>query len=349
MSKSLIRKNQLHPDIADLVSGYGDNFFITQGELDQALLGLEADFSLETVVYTTGNQTINGVKNFNLRPTFNGIGLATTGEAGGGGTTVFSGNRAITANVVGFKDLNPGGNDVVAFLNNVFYPFAQAIITLNDFPLQELGTSLNNISYIGSINPGSLTFGTDINNWTPFVNGIERTPIIPTPGANFSTGVNLGGVLTNTVSNCFARINTKNQAGNVITLSSSPTKSIFFEAPIYAGSGALNLTDNALNMRNILSGQGITNPSTNNGKALIFEPSSRIVTVTTNGYYYFVYPQNWGLLNRIEDINFNLSFLSDFTSGTIQLPLINGANHLYRWYRNINQITLNSYGVRYIF
>ena len=157
MSKSLIRKNQLHPDIADLVSGYGNDFFITPVELAQALLGLEADLPLNGIVYTTGNQTIegdknflsrpkvNGVnvllqgetindqnivfttgtqtitgpKNFTARPTFNGVNLATIGEVGGG-STVFSGNRPITANVIGFKDEVPGGNDVVTFLNNVF-------------------------------------------------------------------------------------------------------------------------------------------------------------------------------------------------------------------------------------
>lgn len=344
MSKSLIRKNQLHPDIADLISGYGNDFFITPGELDQALLGLEAGLQLDTVVYTTGNQTINGLKTYTTRPTLNGIGLATTGEVVGG-TTAFNGNRQITRTTI--NGVTPGGNDVVSFLNNLFYPFTQATITLNDFPLQELGTSISTISYIGTIVPGSLNFGSDINNLIPFVNNIARTPIIPTPSSSFNTGVNLGAPLTNTISNCFVRINTKNEAGNIITLDSSPSKTIFFEAPTYAGSGALDLTNNPLNMRNILSGQ--TNPATNNGKALIFEPASRIVNVTTNGYYYFVYPNTWGLLSDIQDTNFNLSFLSSFTSGTIQLPLINGTNHTYRWYRNIEQITLSNYGVRYIF
>lgn len=50
MSKSLIRKNQLHPDIADLVSEYGSGFFVSVFD--------------EQVVYTTGNQTISGNKTF---------------------------------------------------------------------------------------------------------------------------------------------------------------------------------------------------------------------------------------------------------------------------------------------
>ena len=55
MSKSLIRKNQLHPDIADLVSGYGDNFFITPAELDAGIIA---------AVLISGNQTISGAKTF---------------------------------------------------------------------------------------------------------------------------------------------------------------------------------------------------------------------------------------------------------------------------------------------
>jgi hypothetical protein len=80
MSKSLIRKNQLHPDVADLISGFGNDFFITQSELEQALLGLETDFSFENLVYTTGNQTVGGIKNFNTRPQVNGANVLIQGD-----------------------------------------------------------------------------------------------------------------------------------------------------------------------------------------------------------------------------------------------------------------------------
>jgi hypothetical protein len=73
MSRSLIRKNQLHPDVADLISGFGDNFFITQDRLN-----------LQTIVHTTGNQTINGVKRFTSRPEVNGTGVLLQGEAAAG-------------------------------------------------------------------------------------------------------------------------------------------------------------------------------------------------------------------------------------------------------------------------
>jgi hypothetical protein len=60
MSRSLIRKTQLHPDIADLISGYGDLFFITPSELNQAL----QDVTTSGSVLITGNQTISGIKTF---------------------------------------------------------------------------------------------------------------------------------------------------------------------------------------------------------------------------------------------------------------------------------------------
>jgi hypothetical protein len=48
MSKSLIRKNQLHPDINDLVGQYGSGYFSSNN----------------STVFTTGNQTIGGKKTF---------------------------------------------------------------------------------------------------------------------------------------------------------------------------------------------------------------------------------------------------------------------------------------------
>lgn len=78
MSKSLIRKNQLHPDIADLVSGYGDNFFITPAELDSSLISVQA---ARGAVVISGDQTISGVKTFASRPTVNGTGVILSGES----------------------------------------------------------------------------------------------------------------------------------------------------------------------------------------------------------------------------------------------------------------------------
>ena len=77
MSKSLIRKNQLHPDISDLVSGYGDNFFITPAELDSTIIAAQ---SAQGAVLISGNQTITGIKTFVSRPIVNGTGVLLSGE-----------------------------------------------------------------------------------------------------------------------------------------------------------------------------------------------------------------------------------------------------------------------------
>ena len=77
MTKSLIRKNQLHPDISDLVSGYGDNFFITPAELNSTIIAAQ---SAQGAVLISGNQTITGIKTFVSRPIVNGTGVLLSGE-----------------------------------------------------------------------------------------------------------------------------------------------------------------------------------------------------------------------------------------------------------------------------
>jgi len=95
MSKSLIRKNQLHPDIADLVSGYGDDFFITENELNQALEVFQNVLTAGAVL-VSGNQTISGLKNFITRPTINGTGVLLSGEASASQEFKFTGDLSVT-------------------------------------------------------------------------------------------------------------------------------------------------------------------------------------------------------------------------------------------------------------
>jgi hypothetical protein len=311
MSKSLIRKNQLHPDIAELISGYGDNFFITPFELEQAILSLEGEINLSTVVYTTGNQNINGIKNFTSRPTFNGLGLATTGEAGAG-STIFNGNRSITANVLGLKDLTPGGNDVSTFLNNVFYPFSQATLTLNNFnTIYELGTTLGNVNFIGTIITGSLNIN-QLTNLQGFIDGVSRPdPVTPSVNFNFPVQVNL----TNTSTNVTVKANSRNQENQIVQITSEP-KTIHFEAPFYFGVGFGNLTPVQI------QSQLTKRVELKSDKVLSYLASN-------NQKLYFAYPQSWGSLLEIRDQNgFNN------TAGWLNRPnsnftLSNGSTHVY--------------------
>jgi len=80
MPKSLIRKNQLHPDISDLVNEYGTPLFVTSGDFINQINILQNSFPTN-LVYATGNQTINGIKTFGTRPLVNGVGVLLQGEA----------------------------------------------------------------------------------------------------------------------------------------------------------------------------------------------------------------------------------------------------------------------------
>jgi hypothetical protein len=331
MSKSLIRKSQLHPDIADLVSGYGNDFFITPQELTDALLNYSPEIRLTgtNVVYTTGNQTISGVKNFASRPTFNGSGLALTGDLGAA-NTAFSGNRAITRTTI--NGVTPGGSDVVTFLNNLFYPFVGATISLNGYSIQELGTTFVNVPFTTNITPNSET---SITNLSLFSNGnsivSNLTPVI---GNNVVNNTILS-LTSNSI--LAARINV-NDNGTPTQISG--TTLVQFEAPHYFGSGINNLQSPPNNMKSVLIKQPI-----------MTEPSSRTLSVTTSGFYYFVYPDNWGPLSKITAVSppldFNIS--TDFITGNVTLTLENNANYLYRFYKNTTSIILNNYGITFTF
>jgi len=352
MSKSLIRKNQLHPDVADLVSGYGDLFFVTPEELAQSLINLQEGLpidgivyttgnqtiqgiknfttrpqvngvnvliqgdiveggSIQNAVYTTGNQTIGGIKNFTLRPTFGGIGLATINEIDGG-STAFDGNRSITRSTI--NGVTPGGNDVVTFLNNLFYPFTQAVINLNSFTtVYELGTTLSTVNCVGSITLNSLTIN-QITNLQAFVgnNGVPQIVSQPSTSFSFNAEVNL----TNSA-NITARANSRDQNNQVVQITSL-SRAVNFAAPWYYGSGAANLTP--AQIQSLFTGP----------LKKVELPSNKTITVTANNQkIYFAYPQSWGVLTSIKDEN-NFENLNGWLNRpNLSFTLANGSSHTY--------------------
>jgi hypothetical protein len=79
-----------HFDSRPLVNGFpvmlsGDTVSIDVSDLYPANNPSGFITGISNLVYTTGNQTISGVKNFTERPTLNGTGFLLIGEAGGGG------------------------------------------------------------------------------------------------------------------------------------------------------------------------------------------------------------------------------------------------------------------------
>jgi len=313
MSRSLIRKNQLHPDIADLISGYGDNFFITESELTSRINTITGAATLFNIVYTTGSQTINGSKNFLIRPTVNGTGVLLQGEAtAGGGSTAFDGNRKISLAVNGFQNLQPGGDNVVTFLDNLFYPFVQAQITLNNFnTIYELGLPLNTVNCVGTIATGSLNIN-QITNLQCVVNNTTVPQILLSPSASFTVSAEVN--LTNTSNNVKLRANSRDKNNQIVVIESN-IQSIYFEPPFYFGAGVANLTP-----------AQITGQLTKR----IELPSDKTLPFTANNQkLYFAYPQSWGTLSQIRDQN-GFDNTSDWaTRSNLTFSLVNGSTRVY--------------------
>jgi hypothetical protein len=82
------------------------------GKYNILLSGEVAEIQLPTtIVYTTGNQTISGIKNFNIRPTVNGTGILLSGEAASLPSTIVytTGNQIISGNKTFANDITVQG------------------------------------------------------------------------------------------------------------------------------------------------------------------------------------------------------------------------------------------------
>lgn len=197
-------------------------------------------------------------------------------------STPFSGNRQITANVLGFKNLIPGGEDVVSFLNNVFFPFIPASISLNGYPLQEKGVPLQNIIYAGVITQNQET---NISNLQLTKNNVVFNTIsIPAYGSfNYTTSESL-----NSDGNIGVILSVRNN-GSPTTISS--TQNIIFEAPMYYGSGVPNLTET------LIKNSFIKQVESKSNKTRRFSAN--------NQKLYMVVPQGWNLVSVIDGAGFN--------------------------------------------
>ncbi|MEY4342228.1 MAG: hypothetical protein RL736_18 [Pseudomonadota bacterium] len=324
MAKSLIRKNQLHPDIADLISGYGNDFFITPDELNfvinsyqsgqnvvyttgNQIIGDKKTFSSEVIapnlVYNTGNQTVSGIKTFTSRPFFNGTGLATTGD-------IISASSNILQN----------GQDVVTFLNGVYFPYQPATITLAGYSLRELGVTFSNVPYEVTINQNQET---SISNLELFSgNSVLRT--IASPNLGTSTYYITPTTLSlNSSVNLSARVTIGNK-GTPIGITS--TQSVQFVAPNWHGEGA-NGINAVQSMRYSLNTRG-----------------SRVLTFNTvNNHFYYAYPDDWGLLTSIIDPS-QFNIITSWSNRTANLILQDGVtSYTYRIYQSIYPSTNTSF------
>lgn len=71
--KSLIRKNQLHPDIADLVSGYGVDYFTPISDFNDLSSGVQDLSDQVNIILFSGEEAAKGVFKYKIMPESSGV------------------------------------------------------------------------------------------------------------------------------------------------------------------------------------------------------------------------------------------------------------------------------------
>lgn len=291
-----------------------------QGSGVSSSIGIYSDYYGEIVDFTE-----TGVQFFNLRPTVNGSGVLLQGEAIlGDALDAFNGNRAITLDVAGFKNVNAGGNTISGFLNNLFFPFAPATISLNPYSLQELGTIYSTVLFTGAITQNSETQ----ISFLQYMNGDTVLNTVPSPsfgnfGATFTLNLTGSSILR-------ARVNTNNN-GSARVITGSQTLS--FVAPSWYGAGVNGLVTGVRNMT----------------KYLNIKANRTFTFNTVNNHFYYAYPNDWGSLNSIIDQNgFNITTSFSNTTGNLLLAN-NTTNYVYRIYQSINSSSNTNFNITFNF
>jgi hypothetical protein len=243
-----------------------------------------------------------------------------------GSSIPFNGSRTIKRQG-SFYGINAGGTTISGFLNNLLFPFVQGSISLNSIALQERGTTLTTVPFIGSITANDDT----ITNLKYKIGANQVGSTVSNPGSSFSYSATSQSIASTTTISVEA---SSANNGSPATISSSQT--INFEAPYYYGVGAANLTVAQIKALN---------------KVLTYQPSSITQTFTTNNnYFYLAYPTNWGNLTSIKDGSL-LSLFNDFTKTTnsTTFTLVNGSVYSYNIYVFNNASTVSNYSITFNF
>jgi|694.fasta_scaffold72893_3 hypothetical protein len=354
MSKSLIRKNQLHPDIADLVSGFGTNFFISSGQVNldtivhttgqQTIDGTKSFISrpfvngtgvllqgeatkgiIENVVYTTGNQTINGVKSFTSLPNVNGIPLST--GLGGGSEFTFSSSLSVILGAGKTFGKYQNG-DTIEAAGLTTSQVIQLAITEKINPTVNLSVSPQNI-LLGQTNiSNQLTFSRTINNPGATVTSVslDWKRSNTSTWTNLSTNINLNSpfthAFTNTVSNSNG-IDYRYVVGDSALTTGTATANVPFLYGNYFGYSSDTSLTTVAQIESL-------------GNQSLSDSRSRTVNVTAGAglYTYYAYKSEAGDLTSIIQDG-AASVLGAFT---IQSDIVgtntNGASVTYRVYRS---------------
>jgi hypothetical protein len=253
------------------------------------------------------------------------------GGAGGSGccsTIPFAGNRAVkrTSWPVNF---NPQTNDVVTFLNKVFYPFTSATISLNSYNLKELGTTFSNVPFVGQIVqndevPNGISFLQFLRNGTPI-----HTITSPAFGSfNYQSIISI-----NNTSILAAKVNINNDGDPTMIISS---QTVEFEAPMYYGAGNADLTESQIKL--VLT------------KELERKTNKTRSFNANNQKLYIVVPIGWGLFTSIRDAN-NFENIAGWSFRIQEFTLADGITkqNYYIWETNNLVFDVNNYSLTFNF
>lgn len=113
--------------------------------------GLTDGYNLNNIFYTTGNQTVSGIKNFDSRPNFSGVGLATINELSGITGYLSSPIKKFTFNI-------PTGNNI--YTGTFPESFSTIPTIINSIESTGAYQYLSNINYVD--NTGFIVILSDI-------------------------------------------------------------------------------------------------------------------------------------------------------------------------------------------
>jgi hypothetical protein len=330
MSKSLIRKNQLHPDVADLVSGYGDTFFTTPSEVESLINQNLLDLGINSIVRTTGDQSIEGLKTFDQRPFFNGTGLATlaeVGQGGGGGSEyVFPSNLSVILGAGKTFGKYQNG-DTIEAAGLTTSQVIQLAITEKINPTVNLSVSPSSILLGQTSISNQLTFSRTINNPGATVTSVslDWKRSNTSTWTNLSTNINLSSPFTHTFT---SNSNISIDYRYVVTDSEGSTNTATVNVPfLYGNYFGYNAATSLTTVNQIES----------LGNLFLSDSRSRTISNVTAGaglYLYYAYKSEAGDLTSIIQDG-AAPVLGAFTKQSdIVGTNTNGASVTYRVYRS---------------
>ena len=240
----------------------------------------------------------------------------------------FNGNRTVKRS--GIPNVNVGGNNLFEFIENYFFPFVPATISITTSgTIFEVGT-INNITINGTTTP---------NDETTFSNGkLQRDGTdIYSFGSNlsFSTTDNFSPTTQQTI-NYIAYQDVGNN-GNPTTIQSNNIQVNSVYPFLYGVSS------------NDLEGGG-TDIYTQLNK-LIQLKSNKTVVLNGTGYIYFAYPSSYGNLTSILDHNGfeQITAFTKYTATVTSVGLPNNYSVTYYIYKSNNITSPNNWSYQFKF